>query len=119
MTCNGMCMTPADVGLPGYVGITYPHPDCPEHGDRREPSDERPELRCAGCKRTPAEIPGYAELAEPGQSADDYVSKEEGTLDSLSGAFLCDPCYIKAGQPSFPFPKRWTASPANLRALGL
>lgn len=32
--CNGICLTPADLGLPQYssVGIAYAHPDCPEHG---------------------------------------------------------------------------------------
>ena len=31
--CNGICLTAADIGLPGYGGIAYAHPDCPEHGD--------------------------------------------------------------------------------------
>lgn len=31
--CNGICLTPADIGLPEYGGIAYAHPDCPEHGD--------------------------------------------------------------------------------------
>lgn len=33
--CNGICLTPADIGLPEYssAGIAYAHPDCPEHGD--------------------------------------------------------------------------------------
>lgn len=34
--CNGICLTPADLGLPEYSGpgvVAYAHPDCPEHGD--------------------------------------------------------------------------------------
>ena len=31
--CNGICLTPADIGLPEYGGVAYAHPDCPEHGD--------------------------------------------------------------------------------------
>lgn len=28
--CDGLCVTSADVGVPGY-GVAYPHPGCPEH----------------------------------------------------------------------------------------
>lgn len=38
--CNGICLTPADIGLPEYGGIAYPHPDCPEHGDPLEAENE-------------------------------------------------------------------------------
>ena len=31
-----------------------------------------------------------------------YVRNEEGTLNPTNGHFLCDSCYIKAGQPSSP-----------------
>jgi hypothetical protein len=39
---------------------------------------------------------------EPGHHKDreDFVRKEEGTFNQENGHFLCDPCYIKAGQPS-------------------
>lgn len=45
--CNGICLTPADIGLPEYssAGIAYPHPDCPAHGD---PMDEDPEAEICG-----------------------------------------------------------------------
>lgn len=79
---------------------------------------ERPKPRCGRCKRTAAEI-GYTEYLEPGETADDYVRQEEGTYDPTTGAFLCDPCYIRVGQPAGDFPRRWTATPANLAALGL
>lgn len=29
-TCDGLCVTSADVGVPGY-GVAYPHPGCPLH----------------------------------------------------------------------------------------
>lgn len=33
-TCNGLCLTAADIGIPGYPGkIAYPHPDCEAHGN--------------------------------------------------------------------------------------
>lgn len=28
--CDGLCLTSADMGVPGY-GIAYPHPGCPAH----------------------------------------------------------------------------------------
>lgn len=37
--CNGICLTPADIGLPEYGGpgvVAYAHPDCPAHGDPLE-----------------------------------------------------------------------------------
>lgn len=42
--CNGICLTPADIGLPEYGGpgvVAYAHPDCPEHGDPLEEHDDR------------------------------------------------------------------------------
>jgi hypothetical protein len=33
---------------------------------------------------------------------DEYVRDEEGTYNPANGHFLCDECYIKAGQPSSP-----------------
>jgi hypothetical protein len=67
------------------------------------------------CGRTPAEI-GYVfyrtdENGAPLLKWDgtpyynddaDYVWQEEGTLNTSNGHFLCDECYIKAGQPSSP-----------------
>lgn len=38
--CSGICLTPADIGLPEYGGpgvVAYSHPDCPQHGDPSEP----------------------------------------------------------------------------------
>ncbi len=38
--CNGICLTPADIGLPEYGGVAYAHPDCPEHGDRLDNEED-------------------------------------------------------------------------------
>lgn len=70
--------------------------------------DQRPTLTCVGCLKEPAEIEGYAnamlEDPETGErlyaSADDYVWREEGTLNRRNGHFLCDMCYIAWGSPS-------------------
>ncbi len=111
--CNGMCLTGSDVGVP-YSGIAYPHPDCPEHGDGQLPAED---LSCARCGRPPSEIPGYLDCLEPGETADEYVGREEGTLDRRSGKFLCDECYIRVEMPASP--QGWTATPANLKLLGI
>lgn len=31
-TCDGLCVTGADVGVPEYSGVAYAHPGCPLHG---------------------------------------------------------------------------------------
>jgi hypothetical protein len=59
--CNGICLTPADLGMPEYGGdrvIAYAHPDCPEHGD---PVKDGPEL----------------ETCSPGQDEDARYVREE------------------------------------------
>jgi hypothetical protein len=76
------------------------------------------QLLCPMCARTPDQI-DYSGFKDPSQSNDEYVLAEEGTLDPISGFFLCDECYIKAGQPSGSRGRRWTATPANLVALKL
>lgn len=46
--CNGICLTPADIGLPEYGGagvVAYAHPDCPEHG---YPVEEDPDAEICG-----------------------------------------------------------------------
>lgn len=72
--------------------------------------NSRPPLRCSGCHKIPDNIPIYGQMAQdagmtyPDGSgdADEYVWREEGTLNKENGHFLCDACYIKAGQPSSP-----------------
>lgn len=44
-----------------------------------------------------------AAALEPGGIAkfrEDYIRDEEGTYNPANGHFLCDSCYIAAGQPS-------------------
>lgn len=75
--------------------------------------DVCPPLSCNGCNKRPAQL-GYKtyrtdEDGEPLTEVDgtllyanddDYVWKEEGTLNRTNGHFLCDACYIKAGSPT-------------------
>lgn len=69
----------------------------------------RPQAICVGCNKKPNELPEYSDaMTESGLSNDDYVWKEEGTLNMTNGHFLCTPCYIKAGMPSARF-GRWFA----------
>lgn len=56
---------------------------------------------CGGCARRPNEMPDSYPL-EDGESAKDFVLREEGTLNTQNGHFLCDECYIKNGMPSSP-----------------
>jgi hypothetical protein len=73
-------------------------------------SANRPPLRCNGCHRIPDNIPIYVTLAREEElttpdgtpDADEYVWREEGTLNRDNGHFLCDQCYINAGMPSGP-----------------
>lgn len=64
---------------------------------------------CIGCGRQPGDIydyivAGYAE----GMSAAEYVMREEGTFNEVTGPFACDGCYIAMGCPSLP--EGWKAS---------
>lgn len=79
-----------------------------------------PELRCGRCKKKPEQIPLIVDLAKEFEysSPDDFVLKEEGTLDEVTGKFLCDGCYIAAGMPVIEG-GRWIATPENLKNLGI
>lgn len=73
-----------------------------------------PPLLCVGCNLTPGQLDYRTYRMDPdgdvrnadGSIAyvddDDYVWQEEGTLNPMSGHFLCDDCYIKAGMPTGP-----------------
>ena len=73
------------------------------------------EMVCQGCGRRLHEIPEFKDLAwyeqdqpEPTDEEVDQIAwEEEGTLNVTNGHFLCNVCYIRAGQPSLPFPNRW------------
>lgn len=73
-------------------------------------------MMCAGCHRTPDQI-DYAMWKDPEQTNDQYVLLEEGTLDPMTGLFLCDACYITYGMPSGP--NGWQATKENLDRLGI
>lgn len=61
------------------------------------------DLICVGCGKKPSQLSEYVALgALNGQSAEEFVMEEEGTLNTRNGHFLCDSCYIAAGQPSSP-----------------
>lgn len=67
-----------------------------------------PQLICIDCGKTPDELPEYVSSAEAhGMMPDEYVWREEGTLNPFNGHFLCTKCYISAGMPSGP--TGWTA----------
>lgn len=76
-------------------------------------------LRCGRCDRAPHEIPEYQAAAgsDDREACAAYVLAEEGTLDAETFRFLCDACYIAAGQPSGPPGQRWTATPEAIIAL--
>ena len=44
LTCDGLCVYAADIGIPGY-GVAYPHPGCPLH-DPDETCSCGPPDRC-------------------------------------------------------------------------
>lgn len=68
-----------------------------------DPAKVKDEPWDPGCGRYASDIPGVAQFAEDaGLSPAAYVRREEGTYSSESNHFLCDMCYIRAGQPSSP-----------------
>lgn len=69
----------------------------------------RPILRCVGCGHRPDEIDEYLKGNQPEErqvEPDDYVWRNEGTLDRETGRFTCTACYIRIGSPTGP--NGWT-----------
>ena len=62
---------------------------------------KRPAAVCVGCGKTPEQLHEYstAYVGDEQVSAEEYVWREEGTLNQENGHFWCTPCYIKAGTP--------------------
>jgi hypothetical protein len=61
------------------------------------------ELICTGCNKKPAELEEYRQYAALEEmTPDEYVWREEGTVNRENGHFLCTPCYVKAGCPTAP-----------------
>ena len=57
-------------------------------------------LICVGCNRPPEAIQEYVEAGKDEDlTPDQYVWREEGTLNKDNGHFLCTECYIDAGMP--------------------
>lgn len=56
--------------------------------------------KCFHCGKKPEEIEEYVEAArEEETSPAEYVSKEEGTYDPVTGCFYCTLCYVEVGMP--------------------
>lgn len=58
------------------------------------------QLICAGCRKTPNQLPEYE--VEDNLTPEAYVEQEEGTRNPRTGRFLCTPCYFDHGMPSAP-----------------
>lgn len=110
----------ASIGLRGEIIPILPPSS---HGTIYDPKNDeileplvKLNLQCAGCQKTPDQFPEYVsaaadEASTPGYeefTAGDYVWREEGTLNRATGKFLCDSCYIRAGQPVGENRTRWT-----------
>ncbi|RYD02478.1 hypothetical protein N752_24425 [Desulforamulus aquiferis] len=58
------------------------------------------EVKCKVCKRKPDEIYEYIISARGERiSPQEYVIRQEGTYNMLTGKFYCTKCYIKIGLP--------------------
>ena len=56
---------------------------------------------CIGCNKIPAMIQEYVVCARNnGITPDEYVRREEGTLNPDNGHFWCTECYSEMGMPS-------------------
>lgn len=62
--------------------------------------DNLMELRCRDCHKTPSQIDEYLIAAEDFKmSPEEYVRREEGTLNRETGQFFCTACYVTRGMP--------------------
>jgi len=61
--CDGLCVSAADIGLPEYNMIAYPHPGCPLHGGGVKCPCDVPD-RCLSYTHDPAWTPGLASVNE-------------------------------------------------------
>lgn len=61
--CDGLCVSAADIGLPEYNMIAYPHPGCPLHGGGVKCPCDIPD-RCLSYTHDPAWTPGLASVNE-------------------------------------------------------
>jgi len=60
-------------------------------------------LECIGCGKSPDEIQEYIDMVEHEyglyDSYDEYVIRNEGTLNVQTGKFACTECYVKMDMP--------------------
>jgi len=91
----------------------------------KEPRRERPQSRCCRCLQEGPDIQEYVDQAamEIGpmplaEQVEDWIWKNEGTLNRQSGLFACTACYIAMGQPISP--RGWTPpGPDSIQPLEL
>lgn len=100
---------------PGYAEVSRKrgHTDLRLPWVAKEPRLERPQSRCCRCLQEGPDIQEYVDQAamEIGpmplaEQVEDWIWKNEGTLNRQSGLFACTACYIAMGQPSSP--RGWT-----------
>lgn len=66
-----------------------------------DPAQRKDEPWDPGCGRYASDIATYATYAQDlGLVISEYVRREEGTYNPNTNHFLCDMCYIRAGQPT-------------------
>jgi hypothetical protein len=57
-------------------------------------------MQCKECGRKPSEIQEYIEAAKEYEcTPEEFVWREEGTYNGLTGKFWCTECYVKLGMP--------------------
>ena len=66
---------------------------------------------CSGCGRSPQQIRGIVKAADKANlTPEEYIWKNEGSLNPISGKFLCDPCYVDSGMLPTTDGSRWQIS---------
>lgn len=69
-----------------------------------------PELECFNCHRRPAQIEEYIDAGfQEHMTPEEFVWREEGTLNKGNGHFCCTSCYIVLGMPTAGPGQHWVA----------
>lgn len=75
---------------------------------RTDVDEPRGEPRCFRCKKKASELP-YMNSAfiqdyygEGGHTPVEFIRDEDGTYNSDTNTFACDPCYVAIGCPTAP-----------------
>lgn len=61
-----------------------------------------PDPVCIGCDTRAMDLDYIDAFRDSNENRADYIRREDGTLNISNGHFMCDSCYIKAGQPTAP-----------------